>query len=123
MKTQMTKALAILFCLTVCLSAYAQKKTVELKGSWNYSLPDAPQEYQKGTIAFKEADEKLTATVKLQGNTVTINEIKKEDDKYTCNLTVDGSYVKIVFTPEADKITGMVTAEGWDMPITLTAAK
>lgn len=124
MKTQIANIFAWLLCLTIGLTAHAQdKKEDKLKGAWNYSLPDAPYEYQSGTIEFKEAGGKQTAVVNIQGNIITINDLKKDGDKYTCNLTVDGSDVKVVFNPGAEKITGMVTAEGWDMPITLTPKK
>lgn len=124
MKAQQTKIFTLLVCMVLCVSAYAQTKTVsKLKGIWNYSLPDAPYGYQEGTIEFKDSGEKQTAVVKIQSRSIAINEIKKDGDKYTCSLFVDGSDVDVSFKPGDNKITGTVTADGWEMPITLTPKK
>ena len=124
MKTQLTKVVAIVICLTFGLSVYAQKKVNgKLKGTWTYSLPDAPYGYQDGTIEFKESDGKQTAIVKIQSNTIDVKEIKKDGDTYKCSLFVDGADVNVTFEPGTDKITGLVTADGWEMPLTLTPKK
>jgi len=103
------------------VSLQAQEKAAnKLKGIWNYSLPDAPYGYQEGTIEFKNSEEKQTAIVKIQSKTITINEIKKDGNIYKCSLYVDGSDVDVSFKQGNNKITGMVIAEGWEMPLTLT---
>lgn len=124
MKSQLAKTVAMVICLTFCLSAYAQKKADgKLKGTWHYSLPDAPYQYQKGTIEFKESGGKQAATVKIQEDTISIEEIKKEDGVYKCSLFVDGSDVNVTIKPGAEKMTGTVVADGWEMDLTLTPKK
>lgn len=125
MKTQLAKVITLFVCLTLCLSSvYAQKKADgKLKGTWNYALPDAPYGYQEGSIEFKEADGKQTAVVKIGSQTINIKEIKKAGDEYKCSLFVDGADVDVTFKPGTDKITGMVSTDGWEMPLTLTPKK
>lgn len=124
MKTLLINLVVMFLCMACCLPLMAQDKAKsKLKGLWNYSLPDAPYEYQKGTIEFSKAEGVLSAEVKFDDRSVTIKEIKKDGEKYTCSLFVDGTDVKVTFKPEVEKITGTVIADGWEMPITLTPKK
>jgi len=128
----MTKTLATLVCMLFCLTMSAQEKEKscdkkcceKLSGNWNYSLPDAPYNYQSGTLEFKDSDGKQSAVVKIGSRTININEIKKNGDNFTCNLYVDGADVDVSLKKiSCQKMSGMVKAEGWDMPLTLTPVK
>jgi len=128
MKKQTSKILVLLCCMTISMASLAQNSTeeiVELNGSWNYSLPDAPYEYQEGIIEFKNTDGKLSAKINVKNSSspININDIKKNKDDYTCSFNVDGYDVKAIFKPKTDKITGTVVADNWEMPITLTQKK
>lgn len=126
MKTQMTKTLAIFGFLLFTMAVYAgtmETAKDKLKGNWSYSLPDAPYGYQDGIIEFKETDGQLTAVAKIGNSTYDIKEIKKEGDTYHCSLYVDGSDVKVSIKPDKEKLTGIVLADGWEMPITFKPIK
>lgn len=126
MKTKITKALAVLCCMLFCLTAYAgttETNNDKLKGSWTYSLPDAPYGYQDGSIEFKETDGKLTGVAKIGDSTYNINEVKKEGDSYNCSLYVDGSDIKVSIKPDKDGLSGTVIADGWEMPVTFKPIK
>ncbi len=122
MHARLIKVFLTCFCLAFCMTVFAQN-AAPLKGLWAYSLPDAPDGYQKGTIEFKQVDDKLTATAKMANGTLTIREIKKDGQKYTCSLYVEGSNATITFEPKTNLITGIVKVDGWEMPITLTPSK
>lgn len=128
MKKRTIKTLVLFCSMLISIAGFAQSskgKKAEMKGLWNYSLPDAPYEYQAGTIEFTNTGEKLTAkiNVKNSSSTITINEIKQNKEDYTCSFNVDGYSVKATFKPQTDKITGTVIADNWEMPITLTPKK
>lgn len=127
MKKQLIRTSLLLCCIIFCSVSFAQnnKEKAELKGPWSYSLPDAPYQYQDGTIHFKNVDGKLTANINVgnSSSAIHINEIKKEKEDYTCSFDVDGYNVKATFKPQTDKITGIVIADNWEMPITLTPKK
>ena len=54
MKTNMGKVFTTLLCMMMCLSLYAQEFTLGMVvGLWNFSAPDAPYGYQKGTCQIK----------------------------------------------------------------------
>ena len=122
----LTKNLLLLCFLFCGLTAFAQNNAnnnTTLKGVWSYAVPDAPYGYEKGTIEFKQVENILSATLKNTNGTYNLREIKKDNQQYTSTFYVDGSEVKVTFTPQTDKITGIVRAEGYDMPITLTPVK
>jgi hypothetical protein len=126
MKTQIAKAAAIFGFLFVTMAVYAgtmDSNSDKLKGNWTYSLPDAPYGYQDGSIEFKEVDGKLTAVAHIGTSSYTIKEIKKEGDTFHCSLFVDGNDVKVSIKPEKEELTGTVTAEGWEMPVTFKKIK
>ncbi|MDR0750890.1 MAG: hypothetical protein LBF62_15145 [Tannerellaceae bacterium] len=126
MKTQLAKTAAILGFLFITMAAYAgtmDANNDKLKGNWSYSLPDAPYGYQDGSIEFKETDGKLTAVARIGTSSYTIKEIKKEGDTYHCNLSVDGSDVKVSIKPDKEELRGTVIADGWEMPVTFKKIK
>jgi hypothetical protein len=126
MKAQIVKAAAIFGFLFVAMAAYAvamDSNSDKLKGNWAYSLPDAPYGYQDGSIEFKEVDGKLTAVAQVGTSSYTIKGIKKEGDTFHCSLYVDGSDVKVSIKPDKEGLTGTVTADGWEMPVTFKKIK
>ena len=112
MKTNMGKVFTTLLCMMMCLSLYAQEFTLGMVvGLWNFSAPDAPYGYQKGTCQIKKTGE----------TEMTVKEIKKESDTYKCNFYVDGTYVSLTFIQEGkNKLTGKANAEGMVIPVTFT---
>ena len=112
MKTNMGKVFTTLLCMMMCLSLYAQEFTLGMVvGSWNFSAPDAPYGYQKGTCQIKKTGENLSAVFTISDTEMTVKEIKKESDTYKCNFYVDGTYVSLTFIQEGkNKLTGKANA-------------
>ena len=120
------KGFLVFCCLIISMTTFGQSSTsnnAPLKGTWSYSVADVPSGYEKGTIEFKQVEDKLTGILKNGSGTFNIREIKKENQAYTSTFYVDGSEVKMTLEQKADKITGLVKVEGWDIPITLTPVK
>ena len=129
MKTNMGKVFTTLLCMMMCLSLYAQEFTLGMVvGSWNFSAPDAPYGYQKGTCQIKKTGENLSAVFTISDTEMTVKEIKKESQVglrslsvYKCNFYVDGTYVSLTFIQEGkNKLTGKANAEGMVIPVTFT---
>ena len=122
MKTNMGKVFTTLLCMMMCLSLYAQEFTLGMVvGLWNFSAPDAPYGYQKGTCQIKKTGENLSAVFTINDTEMTVKEIKKESDTYKCNFYVDGTYVSLTFIQEGkNKLTGKANAEGMVIPVTFT---
>ena len=122
MKTNMGKVFTTLLCMMMCLSLYAQEFTLGMVvGLWNFSAPDAPYGYQKGTCQIKKTGENLSAvfTINVYGNDRERNQ--EESDTYNAISIVDGTYVSLTFIQEGkNKLTGKANAEGMVIPVTFT---
>lgn len=114
-------------CLIFCSIGFAQsnKEKVELKGSWNYSLPNAPYQYQNGTIHFKNTDGHLSADINVgnSSSVINVNEIKKDKGGYTCSFKVDEYNIEAIFKPQTDRVACVVTVDNQEIYITLTPLK
>jgi len=120
------KSLLIVCCLIISMNVAGQSSSGSAappKGKWSYSAPNAPDGYDLGTIEFKQVEGKLIATVKNSNGTFDIKEIKKVNQQYTASFYVDGNQVIMSLDPKPDKITGVCSVDGSDMPITLTPLK
>lgn len=128
MKTSMVKILATLVCvlLSVTLSAQNQKKSVDVNkivGHWIYAAPDAPYGYQDGKIEFKQEKGKLVAKVNIQGNVLTVSNIKVTDNKYTASFYLDGADVNLTMVQNNCKLKGEAHAEGMNIAVTFERLK
>lgn len=126
MKTNMKRGIYILLCMLFSITIYAQDKAKDagkLVGSWSFSAPEAPYGYQEGSVHFKHAEGKVTAELKINNSTISINDIQKKGDAYTCNLYVDGSAVNLSLKPKGDVLEGVANAEGSDIPVAFKRMK
>ncbi|MDD4513987.1 hypothetical protein [Massilibacteroides sp.] len=118
----MKKLMIIICSLFLCVALQAQNK--DIVNLWEYSAPDAPYGYEKGTFLIKEKDGKLTGEVKIQEYTAAIKEIKKEKEGYTCSLYIDGQAIDITLKLKGkNELEGQATGGGMDIPFTCKPAK
>ncbi|RHJ92920.1 hypothetical protein [Parabacteroides bouchesdurhonensis] len=120
MKTNVMKFMYVVFCMFICTMVSAQNSE-KPTGNWEFSASDAPYGYQEGTCFFKAKNGKLTATVKVSGRELKIDDIKAQDntDMYKCQFYLDGASVELSFKFSDNKITnGLANAEGMSIPVT-----
>lgn len=108
----MKQIVCFLFCMLFSVTMSAQDKTAALSGKWGFNASDVPYGYEKGNLEFKTTEGKLSATVRVQGNTIAIEQIKKQADTYICNFYLDGSNVEIILKPKAEKLEADVKVDG-----------
>lgn len=126
MKTNMMRVLTTLVCLFFCITISAQKKTVDVNqivGNWTYSAPNAPYGYQDGKIELKQEKGKLVAVVNIQGNVMTIRDIKANGNKYKTSFYLDGADIDLTLLQQGDKLKGEAYAEGMNIDVTLKRVK
>lgn len=117
----MKKLMVIICSLFLCIALHAQNK--DIVNLWSFSAPEAPYGYQDGTLLIKEKDGKLNGEVKIQQSTVTVKEIKKEGDYYTCSFYLDGQAVDVKFKSKGKtEIEGQALSAGMDIPFTCKPA-
>lgn len=101
-----------MLALTIPLTGFAQSGV--LSGSWNFSVNQAPWEYNKGSIELEQAGDGITGKVVFHtGREVPIQEISVDGDSVTFDVVVDGYDVKALCTLSDDELKGYVmTMEG-----------
>lgn len=119
----MKQIVLFLFCMLFSVAVSAQDKKGTLSGKWEFSATDAPYGYDKGKVEFKTTQGKLSAIVNIQGNSISVSEIKKQADTYTCSFYVDGSQVEVTFKPKAEKLTATAKVDGSVLDVNFNVLK
>jgi len=120
----MKKLIVVICSLFLCVALHAQNKSDAIINLWDFSAPEAPYGYQNGTIQVKEENGKLTGEVKIQQSTVKIQEIKKENDKYTCSFYIDGQAIDVSLKQKGkSQLEGQAIGGGMEIPFTCTVSK
>ncbi len=68
---------------------------LKMLGTWEYSAPDAPYEYQEGNIHFLMQDNKLVGFVEIGGYKMELEDVIVKGDKVNCEVYVEGEEVSL----------------------------
>ncbi len=125
MRTTLNKILCTLLCALFTLTLAAQDKRQgagSIVGDWEFNAPSAPSGYDTGVFKIKPDKDKLTGEVVMGGQTVKIDEIRKDGDAYTCVVYVDGYPVNITLRKKGEGLEGSSEVDGEVNPITFKRA-
>jgi len=90
-----------------------------LKGIWEYTVPDAPYEYSTGKLVFDEVDGKATVTVRFKNGTeIRAQDVKLENDSFSFEVQVEYEMVKVTGKLADNRITGKVNSSQGIMNMT-----
>jgi hypothetical protein len=90
-----------------------------LKGIWEYKVPDAPYEYSSGKLVFDEVDGKATVTVRFKNGTeIKAQDVKLENDSFSFEVQVEYEMVKVTGKLADNRITGKVNSSQGIMNMT-----
>jgi len=82
----------------IVLSSFAVKDSFvgvkKILGEWDYSIPDAPYEYQKGVLVLKKVDGALTGEVVIEGQGMALEDVAFEKNVLTAKMDVQGETVR-----------------------------
>ena len=73
-------------------------KTKKLIGTWEYSVPEAPYQYQKGEIIFEEKEGVLTGYFLIEGFKAQLRNLNSQKSKVTCEAYIQGMTVSFDLT-------------------------
>ena len=73
-------------------------KTKKLIGTWEYSVPEAPYQYQKGEIIFEGKEGVLTGYFLIEGFKAQLRNLKSQKSKVTCEAYIEGMTVSFDLT-------------------------
>lgn len=100
MKNLIFKGVLVLLLFVTAGFSGGDKETTDLKmiGTWEYSAPDAPYEYQEGEIHFLMQNDKLVGFVSINGYKIELEDVVAKGDKLTCEVYVEGESVSLELT-------------------------
>jgi len=96
----------ILFVTASFLTINKDTSDMKMVGSWEYSAPDAPYEYQEGEIHFLLQDDKLVGFVSIDGYKIELEDVVVKGDNVTCEVYVEGESVTLELKFKKKSFTG-----------------
>jgi hypothetical protein len=104
-----TSAILLLFVLTSYTVADYAFKTKNLIGTWEYAVPDAPYQYQKGDIIFESKDGELNGYFLIDGFKAPLRNLKSQKSKVTFEAYIEGVTVVFDLTFKKKTFLGIVS--------------
>ncbi len=112
----------LMFFAVILLSIPSAGAGTELKkilGLWDFSAPNAPQQYQKGTLMLKEVEQKLVGVFTVEGQVLPIPKIAFTDDILNLDFEVESTPITLKMVLKDGVLEG--TTETPNGPVTVTA--
>jgi hypothetical protein len=108
------------------VNSYGQEFTADPLGAWTVDVPYAPEGFQVSRLTIAKVDDKYTAEMNFTeiGYVIKGEAITFLDKVFKYGFWVEGEYVTITlkFTA-ADKMEGVGTTSGGELPITAARVK
>lgn len=105
MKKLFTSTALLIFLVTLSSFTVVSESISEKKllGTWEYSVPDAPYEYQTGDLVFEKSEGKLIGYTLVSGYKTPVNDITIDGSKVNFNMDMQGTPIMfdLVFTKNA----------------------
>ena len=89
---------SVLLLSIIVLSSFAIKDSFvgvkKILGEWDYSIPDAPYEYQKGVLVLKKVDGALAGEMVIGGQGTALEDVVYEKNELKAMMNVQGETVR-----------------------------
>jgi len=102
-------AILILFVSTSYTTTENVVKTKNIVGTWEYTVPDAPSHYQKGTIIFEDKEGELTGYFLIDGFKAQLKNLKSLKRNVTFEAYIQGVTVSFDLTFKKKSFLGSAT--------------
>jgi hypothetical protein len=102
-------AILILFVLTSYTATENVVKTKNIVGTWEYTVPDAPSQYQKGAIIFEAKEGELTGYFLIDGFKAQLRNLKSLKRNVTFEAYIQGVTVSFDLTFKKKSFLGSAT--------------
>lgn len=120
LKSLILLTVVVLSSFTVTESFMGVKKIL---GEWDYAIPDAPYEYQKGVLVLKKIDGELSGEMVIGGQGSPMEEIVYEKNNLKAKMNVQGETVRFNLNFTKKTLEGTVSYSQGSLDITGTKKK
>lgn len=110
--------LKVTVLLTVVFALQSMITVKGVEGIWAYEAPDAPYEYSEGEIIIKKADSKYTAEIKLEYDSIDVEDVKVDKNTVVMEFDIDGTPIKVTLNVKGDVFTGISESPEGDIALT-----
>ena len=91
-------AILVLFVLTSYIVKDESIGEKKLIGTWEYSAPDAPQQYQKGEIIFVKNEGNLEGNLAIDDYKTLLKNLRSKKNNVTCEAYISGENISFDLT-------------------------
>ena len=117
LKSSIVLSLILMMSFTVKESAFGTKRIV---GVWEYSVPNAPYQYQQGIITFSKNKKDISGFLTVQGTKLNLENIISKKNNIICDVYLEGETVTFDLTFKKKLFSGKVTYSQGSLDITGT---
>lgn len=86
-----------LLLMVVVMSGFTLTETFKVNkkilGEWEYSVPQAPYEYQEGVLVFSKDGKILKGEMIVGGYSMPMEDLVNEKDNVKAHISIEGEYV------------------------------
>ena len=112
---------SVMILTVVLMSSFAVNEVIDdsknALGTWEYSVPDAPYEYQQGELIIEKKDGKLTGHMMMDGYKTTIEDVVAKNNNLTFYLYVESEKVTFDLDFENKTFSGSVSYSEGELKI------
>lgn len=113
----------VTFLILSCLMALSMNAE-SLKGKWNFEAPGAPYGFHKGTVEFKNVNDKTTAVINFGNTSYEIKDVKEtEKDFYTTQVPIMGDEMNVTLDNTKGEMKTSIRLASMDMEINVHLSK
>lgn len=87
-------------------------------GTWEYSVPDAPYEYQKGDLIIEKKEGKLEGYTMVNDYKTPVEKVKVKGNKLTFLMYLEGEDISFDITLEKKTFKGIISFSQGELEIT-----
>ncbi len=115
LKSSIILSLILMTSFTVKESAFGTKRII---GVWEYSVPNAPYQYQQGIITFSKNEKKLSGFLTVQGTKLNLDNIVSKKNNIICDVYLEGETITFDLTFKKKLFSGKITYSQGSLDIT-----
>jgi hypothetical protein len=111
----------IMMCMGIGMqSSMAVSQAVDPVGTWAFKAPSAPEGYGYGDIVIGKDKDAYTAAIRYGDYEIKATGVKYEKEVLTFKVYMEGEYISIKATFDAEGIKGTANYSMGDLPFTGT---